>query len=600
MRPFIRHSFFRRLFLSYSLLVLVAAAVIGALVLGDLRRNALADLEENLFSVARLVAAMEAANPTHLYSPRLPADVGDVAREADLHLTLLLANGRLLADSRPTLPALAPAAWIALPEIDAARRHGRGTATRAHPADIGDRTFFLAVPILIEFEVAGFVRVGMPLERLAARRRDLGRRVAAGASLSALIALALGFFFTRNHTHPLARIAEVCRQLATGDFTARVNARRPDEIGLVATTVDTMAADVQRRILVEQRERERLATILAAMADGVIAVSARGTIAYINRVAAELLALDLAAATDAPVARWLTLPPILDLHQRARDESRRVSGEIRLQAHPHDRVLAVSATPLIDARDAAFGVLLVLHDLTELRRLEEVRRSFTANVSHELKTPLTAIAAIVSALLDDPGMPRPDRQRFLTRIAAQGDRLHELVNDLLVLARLESAAHLLERVPVDLDAIIALAHETFQPVAAQKNITLVAPAEPADLIVPGDREALRLIVNNLVNNAVAYTPPGGRVELHLRCAGDTAVIVVRDTGIGIAPEHLARIFERFYRVDPARDRTLGGSGLGLAIVKHLVQALDAHILAESTPGQGTTFTVQLNLTHPTP
>jgi len=593
-----RGSFFLRLYLSYALLVVTVAAIIGLLVLGTLRRSALQDIEDNLFGAARLIAAMEAANPDHLWSSRLQAQVAEVAREADLRLTLLLASGRILADSHepPSMPtaSIQDADTLDLPEIAAARSHGRGAATR--PAAPGAaEMLFLAVPILLEYETIGYVRVGMPLERLSARREELGARVLAGASVNALIALAVGLLFARSVTRPLARIAEVCRRFAGGDFEARVALRRPDEIGLVASTVDRMAEAVQGHLASEKRERERLATLLSAMADGVVAVSARGTIAYANDVAAGLLAFDRARAAAAPVDEILRPCAIRRLYAEARDTRQPRRAEVRLKAHPDDRVLAVSATPLTDANDARFGVLLVLHDLSELRRLEEVRRTFTANVSHELKTPLTAIDAMVSTLLDDADMPAADRRHFLTRIADQSERLQELVRDLLVIARLESAQQVLEIESVELAPVVASSLGTFEPIAKAKGIELAGPAPAPTLTIRGNAEALRLIVGNLLHNAIRYTPKGGRVHVELRRAGDTAAILVHDTGIGIAPEHMERIFERFYRVDPARDRAAGGTGLGLAIVKHLTHAQGGQVLVESTPGTGSLFAVQFPL-----
>jgi two-component system phosphate regulon sensor histidine kinase PhoR len=260
--------------------------------------------------------------------------------------------------------------------------------------------------------------------------------------------------------------------------------------------------------------------------------------------------------------------------------------------HPHDQVLVVYATPLRDTDGTPRGAMVVLHDLTEMRRLEEVRQKFSANVSHELKTPLAAIGSLVDALIDDLEMPRAGQERFLQRIRDQNERLRKLVQDLLAIARLESANDVLECELLHAGALVSPCLRTFGPVAQQKGVSLELHTSNAPLWISVNAEAGRLIVNNLLDNAINYTPTGGQVTLSLVPHDSVVSIEVCDTGIGIAPEHLDRIFERFYRVDPSRSRRGGGVGLGLAIVKHLTGAMGGRVFVESTPGKGSVFTVQ--------
>jgi two-component system phosphate regulon sensor histidine kinase PhoR len=591
----IRRSFFWKLYLSYAVLVLVSAVVIGVLVLESLRTGALRDSEASLFNTARLLASMEAANPAHLWSRELPRQIKEVASETGLHITLLFANGtpavaaQHSADSTPaTLRAR-----LDLPEFRAARRGRAGQATRA-PAPGEPVHLLLAVPILLEYETIGYVRVGVPLSKLTTRQDELRNRVLAGTTVNALIALALGFFFARHTTQPLADIGEICRRLANGHLEERVRLRRSDEIGVVARTINKMAGEVQRRIHDETRERHRLAALLSAMTDGVVAISARQTIAYVNDVAARLLVLETTSRGQ-PFREQVRLAAVREVYDEALAADQHVVREVRLMAHPQEIVLRLDATPLRDPKGAPFGVLLVLHDLTSIRRLEEMRRTFTANVSHELKTPLTAIGSLVDTLLDSGAVEPATQQRFLEKIRNQNERLQSLVHDLLVISRLESEREVLPTSPIDLGPLIAECVRTFAEVAERKRVKLIyhSPSEP--VVVPGNEEALRLIFNNLLHNAVTYTAANGMVSLTLGCAGGRAMVAIRDTGAGIAPEHLDRIFERFYRVDRARGRQDGGSGLGLSIVKHFTQALDGQVIVESKLGEGTVFMVQLPL-----
>ncbi len=589
-----RRSFFWKIYLSYAALVVVSATVIGALVLGNLREGALRELRANLANNVRLIAAMEGANPEHLWSPQLPRQLEEVARDTGLHLVLAFANGRPIAAAPAGYVPDAGTDLLAQPEFAAARRREFGEHTRSL-APGGPPFLLIAMPILHEYEIIGYVRAGLPLTTLADRQDALRHRVLAGASLNALLALGLGFLVARHVTRPLARISEVCRRLASGRLDQRIRLRRQDEIGVVADTIDRMADEVQRRVAAETRERQRLAALLAVMADGVVAVSARETVAYLNGVAARLLGLDPERPIGRPVDAVLPTGPVRDAYVEARTTGRRVRREVRLPGTGQDHILHLDATSLRDHDGGPFGVLIVLHDLTEIRRLEEVRRTFSANVSHELKTPLTAIGALIDALLDDEGMHAGTQRRFLRKIRDQNERLVRLVHDLLIISRLESEESVLAFEPVDLAATVRECGHTFAEIAAQKRLTYQVDVPDQPLLIRGNTEAVSLIVNNLLHNAINHTPEGGSVSLTLAAERDVARVDVIDTGVGIPPEHQERIFERFYRVDPSRARSAGGAGLGLSIVKHLAQVLSARLDLESEVGHGTRFTVRFPL-----
>jgi two-component system phosphate regulon sensor histidine kinase PhoR len=586
-----RGAFFWKLYLSYSGLVLVSALVIGALVLSALRSGVLRDTEASLQRTARMLASLEATNPGHLWSDQLGRQVAEVAGDTGLHLTVLFANGTIAAESAPTLGGGMGGAALELPEFRGARHSNVGRATRVLPGAEVEH-LFVAVPILLDFEMIGYVRLGLSLTGLTARQIELRDRVIAGTSFNVLIALGLGFFFAQHMTRPLAEIGAICRRLAAGNFEERIGLKRADEVGVVAATIDQMAGEVQRRVAGETRERQRLAALLSVMADGVIAVSARETIAYMNDVAARLLGLDSASVGQLFRER-VRLAAVREPYEEALAANERVVREVRITGHPQDLVLRVDATPLRDAAGGPFGVLLVLHDLTSIRRLEEVRRTFTANVSHELKTPLTAIATLVDSLVEDEAMPAALRRRFLGKIGNQNERLSRLVQDLLIISRLESEKEVLESHPVELVKILDDCVQTFAEVAQKKGVSLEWELPEPPVTVSANDESLFLIFNNLLHNAVTHTPPGGTVRLSAVAASGLVHVVVMDTGIGIAAEHLERIFERFYRVDKSRARGAGGTGLGLSIVKHLTQALNGTVVVESKPGAGSTFTVSL-------
>jgi len=393
---------------------------------------------------------------------------------------------------------------------------------------------------------------------------------------------------------PLEELTQAAQQIASGESPVDVPVGSYSEIGSLAAAFNSMSQQLSARIgdLQEQRRQlehnhARLETVLGAMLEGVIAIDADERLLFANNAAIRLLDLKPAAMVGRSI--WEAVRHVQDLMRQgfAGDDPPRLEFEL---PQTHSTVAAtVSRLP----GQPSPGVVLVLHDVTELRRLESLRREFVQNVSHELKTPLSSIAAYADTLLEG-ALDDPDCNRqFVQRIAEQSDRLHMLILDLLALARLEADEHAFDVEPTDVTRIIAASLDAHAGVAQAKQIALqaVGPEEATHGLA--DAEGLRTIIDNLLDNAVNYTPEGGRVTIRWRLTHERVQIAVEDTGVGIAREHQARIFQRFYRIDKARSRELGGTGLGLAIVKHLCQVFGGSISVHSVLGQGSTFTVEL-------
>jgi two-component system phosphate regulon sensor histidine kinase PhoR len=357
-----------------------------------------------------------------------------------------------------------------------------------------------------------------------------------------------------------------------------------------------MAEQLRERIDALTEDRRKLQTILAAMAEGVVAVDAEQRVLHMNAPAGRILGADPVFATAAakPLRSVSRIHEVAEALEHAIRTGEGRHREVLLVAFPKDRVLEIQSSP-IPGEDAGApaGAVVVLHDVTELRRLEAVRRDFVANVSHELKTPLTAVRGIVETLQDDRAMPEGTRGRFLKKLDEQSRRLVRIVTDLLSLSRVESGHGDLERVPVDFRSTVQESVRALSSAAEDRKVALTARLPEESITVRGDRPSLRLLVDNLVDNAVKYTPAGGRVDVRLGTTGGWATLEVEDTGIGISEEHRDRLFERFYRVDKARSRELGGTGLGLAIVKHVALAHEGDVTFESVSGEGSTFRVRL-------
>jgi two-component system phosphate regulon sensor histidine kinase PhoR len=269
-------------------------------------------------------------------------------------------------------------------------------------------------------------------------------------------------------------------------------------------------------------------------------------------------------------------------------------GEITVPALPYEQLIELHVAPLRGA-DGVTGAVMVLHNVTQVRRLNAVRRDFVANVSHELKTPLTVITGVIETLLDDPDMALGTRDRFLGKTLNQCNRLTTLVHDLLTLSRVETEEEALELRRMDLRGPVQESVRVLTGQAEEKGITLETSLPTESVMIRGAYEALRQVVDNLLSNAIRYTPSGGNVWVRLREDDGAALLEVEDTGLGLEPKHQARIFQRFYRVDKARSRELGGTGLGLSIVKHVVLAHKGGVAVQSRPGHGSTFSVRVPL-----
>jgi two-component system, OmpR family, phosphate regulon sensor histidine kinase PhoR len=417
--------------------------------------------------------------------------------------------------------------------------------------------------------------------------------------LSAGLVLLLGaiavWFCVQRIVAPLSQLTRSVRAASVSDSGPHLVAGPHDEVGVLAGAFDRMQRDLARRLSEIEQNNQRLETVLSSMAEGVLAVGTDRTILLANEAGRQLLDF----ATPSPVGRSLLevtrSRPVHEAAAQAFRTSQPVVTEFDAPGVSR-RTLSLRATRL--PGEPCPGVMLVLHDMTELRRLENLRRELVANVSHELKTPLSAIKGYAETLRLGAVNDADHNLHFVRRIEEQADRLHELILDILQIARVESGQESFELSAVPVADVLEQCADQFVETAAAKHIRLTVEAPPPDVAVVADDEGLRTILSNLIDNGLKYTPEGGAVAL--RALADTSIVLleVQDTGIGIPEKEQARIFERFYRVDKARSRELGGTGLGLSIVKHLALAFGGSVSVESQPGQGSIFRVQLRRATP--
>lgn len=562
----------RRLLLSYLAVVAVAS---GTLVVAAdrLMRHRLTDEARSELEREALYLAETARGADAL---ALDSLVHRLGRETSRRLTIIDERGVVIADSdfpRDQLGTLENHA--SRPEFAAALA-GRTGADLRLSVSTGRWELKVAAPY-----PGGAVRVASPLPQVDALVERAQGAVLLGAALALATGLILALGFASGVARPLVRLRDAAQAIARGAQPV-IDVRGRDEVGDLARALRTLDENLGTRLAELERERSETAALISAMVEGVVACDARGRVTTLNPAAQQLLG----------VSPHEGMPSALELfrHRAAREAVERTlagATTAAVEVEADGRAMLLSGRALVGG-----GAVFVIHDVTDMKRLEKVRRDFVGNVSHELKTPLTVVRGYAETLLkDDP--PPEERRRFLETMLANARRMQHLVDDLLDLSRIESGAWRPEPADVPLEPLVADVWASLREAAAAARLEFEATVTPEATTVRADPEALRQVLLNVLDNAVRYTGTGGRIEV--RAARDDAWlrIEVRDTGVGIPGEHLPRIFERFYRVDAARSRELGGTGLGLAIVKHLVEAHGGRVGAASTLGRGTTIRIEL-------
>ncbi|MBI2158691.1 MAG: HAMP domain-containing protein [Candidatus Rokubacteria bacterium] len=591
---FLRRSIARKLALTLVGFVAVTTLLAGLYLTRALETFAAETLEARLAGTGRLLhdearALLARGGPAaevHAFAVR-------VARPTDSRVTLIAADGRVLGDSEVPVEDLGRVeSHAARPEVAAALagRVGRDLRTSA---TMQAPLLYVAVPVGDGGRVVGALRVALPLSAVTASYATLHRVMAGGGLVALVAALGIGLFVARRLTRPVVEMQAVAGRMSEGDFGARASVRSPDEIGALGRALNALAARLRDRVQDLEQERAKATAILDAMVEGVIAVDGRDSVVLLNERVRVMFGLGPARGEGKPFLEAIRNVDLREiLHEsRAAGEGAVSRRELRL-AGPVERRVQVNAVPLRLAGDET-GVVMVLHDVTELRRLEQVRTEFVANVSHELRTPLTAIHGYLETLLGGALEERDNARRFLEIVFRHTERLGRLLDDLTDLSNIELGRVSLRLEPVRLDEVVDSVLAIIGPKAAAGRVALAAELPAALPRVQADRDRLAQVLINLVDNAVKYTPAGGRVVVRARVVEGRVEVAVSDTGVGIPPADLPRITERFYRVDKARSRELGGTGLGLAIVKHLVLAHGGELAIESEPGRGTTVRVVL-------
>ncbi|MBD2871558.1 two-component system histidine kinase PnpS [Paenibacillus arenilitoris] len=477
-------------------------------------------------------------------------------------------------------------------EVRKALESGSGRAVRASET-AHQNMMYVAIPVeAVPNDEPYIIRLAMSLDEVEQSIRNLTVVLVVGLLVLFLVAALVSYRIASGLTKPLEQITKVAKRIKNMDYRARVKVAKQDEIGELGNAINAMADSLQVQMARIRQNENQLESVLDNMINGIVMIDHSGKVLLMNKRAEEVLGI---SAREMVGRHYSEAKQQYELSQMIQEsfKSREQLHEEMTFYFPEERLLELNLVPIHPEGSEFAGVLLVLQDVSAIRRLERMRSEFVANVSHELKTPITAVKGFAETLLGGAVNDPETAKSFLQIIYDESDRLNRLIGDILELSKIESRRVPLVFSPVEVDSFIEKSVKLVESEAARKHIALAVDMEPG-LYVEADEDRLRQIVMNLLSNGINYTPEGGRVSLRVEGIGDDHIrISISDTGIGIPKKDLPRIFERFYRVDKARSRSSGGTGLGLSIVKHLVELHKGTISVTSEVGVGSTFVIEL-------
>jgi two-component system phosphate regulon sensor histidine kinase PhoR len=514
----------------------------------------------------------------------------EVGKRASTRFTVILPSGKVVGDSEED-PARMDT-HIDRPEFIQALHSSLGVSTR-YSRTLEKNMMYVGIPVRRNGRILAVVRASIPVTAIDSVIRNIQNKIALGGLIIAVFAAILSLVLSRRITRPIEQIKMTAESIARGDFQVRAPVDQSDEIGGLSEAMNEMAAQLRERIDTIMRQRNEIEVMLSSMTEGVIAVDAEEHIISMNHAAGEMLSCSLAQVQGRSIQESVRNTVLQRFVTEALGSEEPVEKDIVLYSDG-ERILNGHGTILRDADGNRVGALIVLNDVTRLWQLENIRREFVSNVSHEIKTPITAIKGFVETLRNGAIKNPEDAEHFLGIIDKHVDRLDAITEDLLSLSRIEKESEkreiILHEGPIR--DVLQTAVQLCEIKASPKKI-LIELSCSEKLTMKINAPLLEQAIVNLLDNAIKYSDERGIVQVKATQTEAEIIISVRDQGCGIDKEHLERLFERFYRVDKARSRQMGGTGLGLAIVKHIAQAHGGHVDVTSLPGKGSTFRLHL-------
>ncbi|MGB5750986.1 MAG: ATP-binding protein [Desulfobacterales bacterium] len=579
-----------QIFPSFLLITLLSVLAVSWYASSSMRHFFLAQTAVDLEVRAILLEKQIITHLSPLDAPSVDSVCKAMGRESSTRYTVILSSGKVIGDSRETPNLMDNHANR--PEITLALKGKTGQSIR-YSNTLLQSMMYVARPIKKFDQIMAVIRASIPTTFIERELKSIRLKIAMGGLLIAILAAGISLLISRRITRPIVAMKKNAGHFADGDFSHRLAAPDSEEMAGLAAALNQMASQLDNRIKTIINQRNELETVLSSMREGVVAVDNKERIISMNQAAAALFECDPVQSQAKSIQEVVRNLPLQQFIRKAISGREPEEDDIVLYQNG-EKILNLKSSPLMDADKKQIGTLVVINDVSQLRRLENMRKDFVANVSHELKTPLTAIKGFVETLHQGNVDQPEETERFLGIIQKHVDRLSSIIDDLLSLSRIEQED---ERQAIQLESrpileVFRSAVQICRSTAEEKGIDIHLSCEK-NLEACFDPTLLEQAVVNLLDNAIKYSEPDSAIHLKASLTDSELQIIVEDQGIGIAKKHLPRLFERFYRVDKARSRTLGGTGLGLAIVKHIAQAHAGQVTVNSTPGRGSSFTIHL-------
>ena len=573
-------SIYWKITLPIILVVLVILSVLGFFMINSMRNIQLDHLHNTLINEARLVA--DTVQPV-LSDParynQIDALTKSLGAEIQARVTVIKLDGTVLGDSWENPAALDN--HLNRPEVQQALTSSVGESTRLS-ATTGQNMMYAAVPIKNQSATLGVARVALYLNTVDNSVNSSIKLISLAIAVAALLVVLATFFITRMLTRPIRQATQAAIRISAGDLDQQIPISSHDELGSLGRAFNQMSSHLKETMTTLSTEKNKLTTVLFALTDGVIMTDSHGQIALANRAAEALFNFDSARMTGKPLIEATLNYEIEKALKDCLVSQQRQNVFIDLKGGKFLRIIVV---PFLTEQIS--GALLLFQDLTELRSLQTMRREFIGNISHELRTPLASIKAVVETLQDGAMENKNVAAEFLEKVNAEVDSLTQMINELIELSRIETGKSSFKFEPANLNLFIQNTVNRFLPQAERKQISVITDLQHDLPEVKMDIERIQQVINNILHNAIKFTPQNGRIVVKTGYKDNSATVQVSDTGIGISTEDLPHIFERFFKAD--KSRSSQGSGLGLAIAKHIVQAHNGQVWVQSQEGKGSTF-----------
>ncbi|CWV36294.1 two-component system histidine kinase PnpS [Listeria monocytogenes] len=578
--------------LSFFILFFVVMVIVGVFS-GELMKSTYLNMKENqLEDDAKIL--LQTTNMENLDLDKDAATIqkslDPLGEDIDARITVIDSKGDVVADTKKDPEKLDN--HMNRPEVTDILKKGESVGISIRESDsLGYSMLYVAVPVKHQGKTDGVLRISISLESVDAAVAKLWGNLALIFGIALVIIAAISVFIARKITRPVREIIEVSTDLANHKYDSRIHGKISGELQDLSISVNTLAESLETQMFEIKQNEQRLNAIVQNLVSGVMLINVDKQVIMTNRTMYQILGeTEITGKPFYEVIKSFALSQLIE----ATFETKTIQQKEIILYFPREMILDASVSPILGENGEITGIILLLHDITQIRHLENVRSEFVTNVSHELKTPVTALKGFAETLLDGAMYDEVLLKKFLTIIKEESDRLHRLIMDILALSRIEQNPVAENVELVDVDEVIEQSARTIFEMATEKNIRVTIPEKTsASVMIETDRDKLQQIVINLLSNAINYTPVDGKVEVKLIEQEAEVIIEVTDNGIGIPAKDIDRVFERFYRVDKARSRHSGGTGLGLSIVKHLVENCGGRIEVESQEEVGSTFRVTL-------